>query len=44
MQTMNQSLFQLVKQKILSREDALNYSQVPDELAKTFSLAAEKKT
>jgi twitching motility protein PilT len=44
MQTMNQSLFQLVKQKILSREDALNYSQVPDELAKTFALAAEKKT
>jgi twitching motility protein PilT len=44
MQTMNQSLFTLVKQRILSREDALNYSQVPDELAKTFSLAAEKKS
>jgi twitching motility protein PilT len=42
MQTMNQSLLLLVKAGVLSKADALNYSQVPDELAKTFS-SNEKK-
>jgi twitching motility protein PilT len=42
MQTMNQSLLQLVKGNILSKTDALNYSQVPDELAKTFALGEKK--
>jgi twitching motility protein PilT len=43
MQTMNQSLFILVKQGILSKADALNYSQVPDELAKNFQISDSKK-
>jgi twitching motility protein PilT len=42
MQTMNQSLLSLVKMGTLSKADALNYSQVPDELAKTFALNEKK--
>lgn len=43
MQTMNQSLFSLVRTGMLSKEDALSYSHIPDELAKTFSISSEKK-
>jgi twitching motility protein PilT len=43
MQTMNQSLHNLVKSGVLSKEDALSYSHVPDELAKTFAIGNEKK-
>ena len=33
MQTMNQSLTDLVRRRLITREDALNRSTVPDELA-----------
>jgi Tfp pilus assembly ATPase PilU len=32
MQTMNQALADLVKRRLISREDALNRSTLPDEL------------
>jgi Tfp pilus assembly pilus retraction ATPase PilT len=34
MQTMNQSLFRLVRERVLTQQDALEYSFVPEELLK----------
>ena len=43
MQTMNQSLVALVKNGILSKADAVEYSPMPDELTKMLMAVQEKK-
>jgi twitching motility protein PilT len=43
MQTMNQSLMSLVKQGILSKNDAFEYSHMPDEIAKLLTGVRERK-
>ena len=42
MRTMNQSLVDLVNQGMLSREEVLEFSPVPEELAKMLGLAVRK--
>jgi twitching motility protein PilT len=39
MQTMNQSLFELVQRRLISQDDAINRSSVPDELMAMFGRA-----
>jgi twitching motility protein PilT len=39
MQTMNQSLFELVQRRLISQDDAINRSSVPDELTAMFGRA-----
>jgi twitching motility protein PilT len=43
MQTMNQSFFELIKNKTLSVEDALEHSFVPDELQKMLEFGNKAK-
>ena len=40
MVTMNQSLFRLVKKGVLSKEDSLKYSTMPEEMAKMLTLGS----